>query len=492
MQGFISSVGSIDSGGGQGGDDERYLKIVFDLSNITPSAYGEPPNVRYSYNYTGYPSCYTVDSLGNEDVESLANVLNYHLLPIASNDEENTGVTCEFDGLMCQGTIRSATNNLQSATFYFHWYVDLNQDHLIIKNNLTYKEPQSIPEPLLEKYINVLVDLTGITPTTDVVNGKTYNKFTFAQNKLNVRSYSNEGPLETIDLSEMIFYKTMPISNNNNDMGIYISYDGTTFDGYVLSQESTLTEVSFMFDFYQITQLTSFTWKNYVDMVFNSGGEGGELSGFMIVKSSGNITIPDGVSSVFVTLVGGGGGGGGGVGGSRSTDSDRHPTYGRAGGGGGSGYQSVDNILSVTPGETLYCAIGSGGSGGTYASSGSTAGNGTSGGTTYIRRGSSTLFTVNGGSGGTGGSGYNSGGEGGTGYQSGTSPGNSSSSYSNGGAGGSGLRNVNTTSFQVYGGKGGKGGQSGSYYISQTSGSYGSSGFIYIGWGSCTFASLGG
>lgn len=276
MQGFISSVGSIDTGGGgQGGDDERFLKIVFDLSNITPSAYGESPNIRYSYRYTGYPSCYIVDSLGNEETESLANVLHYYLIPVASNDEENTGVTCEFDGLMCEGIIRSETNNLQSATFYFMWYVDLNQDYLIIKNNLTYHEPQAIPEPLLEKYINVLVDLTGITPTTEVVNGKTYNKFTFAQNKLGVRSYSNSGPLEIIDFSELIFYKTMPISNNNNDMGLYMSYDGTTFNGYVLSQETTLTEVSFMFDFYQVSQLTSFIWKNYVDMVLSSSGGGG-------------------------------------------------------------------------------------------------------------------------------------------------------------------------------------------------------------------------
>lgn len=279
MQGFISSVGSIDTGGGgQGGDDERFLKIVFDLSNITPSAYGESPNIRYSYRYTGYPSCYIVDSLGNEEAESLANVLHYYLIPVASNDEENTGVTCEFDGLMCEGIIRSETNNLQSATFYFMWYVDLNQDYLIIKNNLTYHELQAIPEPLLEKYINVLVDLTGITPTTEVVNGKTYNKFTFAQNKLGVRSYSNSGPLEIIDFSELIFYKTMPISNNNNDMGLYMSYDGTTFNGYVLSQETTLTEVSFMFDFYQVSQLTSFIWKNYIDMVLSSGGGGGGSS----------------------------------------------------------------------------------------------------------------------------------------------------------------------------------------------------------------------
>lgn len=344
----------------------------------------------------------------------------------------------------------------------------------------------------VDTFVRLTVNLTGITPTTETVNNKQYNKFTFAKTNLTFTAISPFGDEETIAIDDALIYNLLPISNNNEDKGINITYDGTTFSGYVLAQESTLTTVSFMFTYYIILNQTSVSWKNYVDMVFNSGGEGGELSGFMIVKSSGNITIPDGVSSVFVTLVGGGGGGGGGVGGSRSTDSDRHPTYGRAGGGGGSGYQSVDNILSVTPGETLYCAIGSGGSGGTYASSGSTAGNGTSGGTTYIRRGSTTLFTVNGGSGGTGGSGYNSGGEGGTGYQSGTSPGNSSSSYSNGGAGGSGLRNVNTTSFQVYGGKGGKGGQSGSYYISQTSGSSGSAGFIYIGWGSCTFASLGG
>ena len=62
MQGMISSVNVTP--GGQGGDVDRYLKIVFDLSNITPVPVGEPPAVRYSYSYAGYPSCYIVDSLG--------------------------------------------------------------------------------------------------------------------------------------------------------------------------------------------------------------------------------------------------------------------------------------------------------------------------------------------------------------------------------------------------------------------------------------------
>lgn len=270
MQGLISSVGNIDTGG-QGGDVERYLKIVFDLSNITPVPYGDPPNVRYMYSYAGYPSCSTIDSLGNEEAESMANVLHYYLMPIASNDEDNTGVTCEFDGLMCEGVIRSANSNLQSATFYFLWYVDLEQDYVIIKNNLTYREPQPAPEPEVEKYIKVLIDLAGITPTTEVVDGKTYNKFIFTPNELDVLTYSNNGPTEAIPLADMRDFVTMPISNNNNDMGLYVSYDGTTFVGYVLSLSTTLTEVTFMFDFYQIVGSTSFTWKNYVDMVAGAG-----------------------------------------------------------------------------------------------------------------------------------------------------------------------------------------------------------------------------
>lgn len=343
-----------------------------------------------------------------------------------------------------------------------------------------------------ESFVKLVVDLTNITPTTETVNNKEYNKFTFNKTNLTFKTVTPLGDEESVAVDDALIYKLFPISNNNEDKGLNISYDGTTFSGYVLAQESTLTTVTFMFAYYIILSQTSVVWQNYVDMVFNSSGEGGEQSGYIIVNSSGNITIPDGVSSVFVTLVGGGGGGGGGVDGSRGTGTYHEPTYGRAGGGGGSGYQSVDNVLAVTPGETLYCEVGSGGNGGASASTGSTAGNGVAGGTTYIRRGSSTLFTVNGGIGGSGGSGYSSGGGGGSGFQNGSSSTNGSSTYGNGGAGGSGLRNVNANSFQIYGGKGGKGGQSGSYYISPGSGASGSSGFIYIGWGTCRFASLGG
>lgn len=343
-----------------------------------------------------------------------------------------------------------------------------------------------------DSFVKLNVNLTNISPTIETINNKEYKKFTFAKTNLTFKTVTPLGDEDTIAVNDALIYNLLPISNNNEDKGVYISYDGNTFSGYVLAQESTLTSVTFMFAYYIILSQTSVVWQNYVDLVFNSGGEGGEQSGYMIVNTRGNITIPDGVTSVYVTLVGGGGGGGGGVDGSRSTGTYHEPTYGRAGGGGGSGYQSVDNVLAVTPGETLYCAVGAGGSGGASASTGSTAGNGNSGGSTYITRGSTTLFSVNGGSGGSGGSGYSSGGAGGSGFQNGGSSTNGSSTYSNGAAGGSGLRNVNTSSFQIYGGKGGKGGQSGSYYISPGSGASGSSGFIYIGWGACTFASLGG
>lgn len=341
-----------------------------------------------------------------------------------------------------------------------------------------------------ESFVKLIVDLTGVTPTTETVNNKEYNKFTFNKTNLTFKTLTPLGDESTVAVDDALIYKLLPISNNNEDIGVNISYDGNTFVGYVLAQDSTLTTVTFMFAYYIILSQTSVVWKNFVDMVFNSGAEGGEQSGYIIVKSSGNVTIPEGITSVFVTLVGGGGGGGGGANGGRT--SDNVPRYGRAGGGGGSGYQSIDNVLAVTPGETLYCTIGSGGSGGAWGDTGAAAGSGYDGGGTYVRRGSTTILSASGGKGGTGGNGYGAGGEGGLGYQNGGTATNSASSFEEGGSGGSGLRNNNTGSFQIYGGKGGNGGRAGCVYASSRSGVSGSSGFVYIGWGSCTFASLGG
>ncbi len=65
-----------------------------------------------------------------------------------------------------------------------------------------------------------------------------------------------------------------------------------------------------------------------------------------------SFTVPDGVSEIRVTVVGGGGGGGAGAGGWGS------------GGGGGCGGGVVGSVLRVTPGQIIPLTVGEGGAGG--------------------------------------------------------------------------------------------------------------------------------
>lgn len=105
-----------------------------------------------------------------------------------------------------------------------------------------------------------------------------------------------------------------------------------------------------------------------------------------LFTSSGTFTIPTGVSSIKVSLVGGGGGGGGG-----GND------YG--GGSGGIGGASTTFITSLAGGLTLTVTVGSAGSGGGYYSAGG------SGGTTSVSSGTQTITTTSGAGGGGGGGG---------------------------------------------------------------------------------------
>lgn len=122
-----------------------------------------------------------------------------------------------------------------------------------------------------DSFVKLIVNLSNITPTTETINNKEYKKFTFAKTNLSFKTVTPLGDEETIAVDDALIYNLLPISNNNEDKGLYVSYNGTTFSGYVLAQESTLTTVTFMFTYYIILTQTSVVWKNYVDMVFNSG-----------------------------------------------------------------------------------------------------------------------------------------------------------------------------------------------------------------------------
>lgn len=118
------------------------------------------------------------------------------------------------------------------------------------------------------------------------------------------------------------------------------------------------------------------------------------------VATGQRFTIPTGVTSAKITIVGGGGGGGGG--------SAACPTSG--GGDGGRGASLVQWLTGLTPGNTLTVAVGARGAGGTGG------GNGSSGGTSSVSSGTQTITTLQctGGSGGTGGQSGGGGGSSGT------------------------------------------------------------------------------
>jgi hypothetical protein len=116
-----------------------------------------------------------------------------------------------------------------------------------------------------------------------------------------------------------------------------------------------------------------------------SSGSAGGLGGQTVYQTgSGTFTIPSGKTVLKVTVVGGGGGGGGGR---NDQGEPPGPSGANAGGAGGVAVK----YLTVTPGNTLAYAVGSGGSGGVVIPSPGTA---TSGGTSSVSSGTQTITTI--------------------------------------------------------------------------------------------------
>jgi hypothetical protein len=167
-----------------------------------------------------------------------------------------------------------------------------------------------------------------------------------------------------------------------------------------------------------------------------------------VFTSNGTYTVPDAVTTIWVSGAGGGGGGGGG-------NSLSSSAQGAGGGGGYAGNSVLKTPLSVTPGESLTVTIGAGGAGGAGTSSLANAGNGSAGGATTIVNGSSTLLSLSGGGGGDGATVYNTSYVyGGTGFSSGLCVASISDSNTISGTiaiGGTGAK----TQFSIGGGGGG-------------------------------------
>lgn len=104
-----------------------------------------------------------------------------------------------------------------------------------------------------------------------------------------------------------------------------------------------------------------------------------------------NWTVPTGVKTIYVTMMGGGGGGGGG-----RTDT---PSY--VGGGGSTGMMCYRVPIGVAPQQILSLVTGGGGAGGSYSPT-SNGISGSNGSASSIIRTGTTLLSVGGGIGGMG------------------------------------------------------------------------------------------
>ncbi|EBR8741028.1 TPA: phage tail protein [Salmonella enterica subsp. enterica serovar Godesberg] len=207
-------------------------------------------------------------------------------------------------------------------------------------------------------------------------------------------------------------------------------------------------------------------------------------SHYQFFTANGTFTVPDGVTQVFVEMLGGGGGGGGGA----VTDGG---FAGASGGSGGTCGSTNISIVPVTPGGKYAVIVGAGGVGGAAASQSSTAPSGihtlvtSTPGSPGIDGGDSIFVnvTAKGGSGGAGGvistvSVINP-------APSGNGAAGENSSYGTGGSGGSNTDGGNAGGYGAGGGGGARGKTTGSdntYSGSGFPGGKGSNGFVKISW----------
>lgn len=118
------------------------------------------------------------------------------------------------------------------------------------------------------------------------------------------------------------------------------------------------------------------------------------LNGMAVFSSSGNWTVPAGVTRALVTVVGGGGGG-------------ASSSASQAGGGGAAGGAAIKLVTGLTPGGTVAVTVGTGGAGGIGSGGSGVAGGASSFGSFCSATGGSpaSLVSATSSPGGTGGSG---------------------------------------------------------------------------------------
>ena len=108
----------------------------------------------------------------------------------------------------------------------------------------------------------------------------------------------------------------------------------------------------------RVDEITNEAGDGPPDFVFGAGGitTSPIPSTAEVLETSGTFVVPDGVTRIKVTCVGGGGGGGA-TDGNESTGATRSGANGQAGG-------TVIQFLEVTPGDSHNLTVGAGGAGG--------------------------------------------------------------------------------------------------------------------------------
>jgi hypothetical protein len=205
-------------------------------------------------------------------------------------------------------------------------------------------------------------------------------------------------------------------------------------------------------------------------------------SGVQRITSSGNFTVPAGVTTLYVSAVAGGGGGAG------ASGNNGVANQSGGGGGGGAGEAAIRRPFAVTPGQVIAITVGAGGAHGAGGASGVNNGAAGSAGANTVIGALLTLTAGSGAAGGInfGGANIGAGGAGGTGYPTGGF-GDDGGPGANGGAGatgpyggggarvrGSTIGGVNAFAASGYGAGGGGG--AGCYNATSASGGNGSDG----------------
>lgn len=149
MQGIISSVGNIVSGGGQGGGLESF--ILFDIT--LPSASGiEPVEYRPTTYYNisrNRVNVYRISPLGDQESMSLDDLFYYDLKP-TSNNNYSAGMTLDYDGsnFTCKVNLDPSMTSISRMKFLFLF--------------------NGRSEPLSSMYIKNYVDLAMLRPEVEV------------------------------------------------------------------------------------------------------------------------------------------------------------------------------------------------------------------------------------------------------------------------------------------------------------------------------------